>query len=156
MALESTTFAGAIHEIGSTLGREPTPEQISRIELVLQSLATIADDGQVVADLGAGPVPIAAAITTEIERLPAKAPKSQSNAGYVKVQLGSSTGYRKAGDLVVMLSAALKASDDAALDRAIAGWPNPWHRNSINRTQQVVIEKRNPALAKQYKETVGK
>jgi hypothetical protein len=50
---------------------------------------------------------------------------------------------------------ALAASEDAAIQREIAGWPNPWAKGSENRTRQAVIANRNTALAAQHKAQAG-
>lgn len=50
---------------------------------------------------------------------------------------------------------ALAASEDAAIQREIAGWPNPWAKGQENRTRQAITSNRNPALAARHKAQAG-
>lgn len=72
-------------------------------------------------------------------------------SGYVRAEIGSSTGFRPAGDFFADFTAGLNKAHDAALAAEAATWPNPWAANQVNRTRQAILQNKNPALAAKFR-----
>ncbi|OHV16223.1 hypothetical protein BK022_13540 [Methylorubrum extorquens] len=78
-------------------------------------------------------------------------PKPVAPDAWLKVSLGGSTGWRRAGDPMAAIMQGLAASDAAALTREMPTYANPWLPGRVNRTHQVIISKSDPALAARFK-----
>lgn len=155
MSANHVTFTGAIHQAAADLGRAPTPEQVERLNLELQTLAVIDDEtGTVSVPVDAGaPLAIDKFLTGAVAKFPAIAasPAASAPTGWVQVKIGSGTGYRRADDPMLSIMKAIGESHNAALLEAIPTWPNPWSPAHLNRTRQTIITNKNPALAAQLK-----
>lgn len=149
MNANAISFSSEIERVAANLGRAPTPDQISNLNLVLQSLAEI--------DLEAGTVSIEGeAVDAYLNReaakfAPVEAPSTPKTSGYVRFEIGNSASYRRADDALVKITNSFRAAEDAALAREAAEWPNPWAAGHENRTRQSILTNTEPARAAKLK-----
>ncbi len=159
------TFVGAIRGAAAALDREPSPEQIGNLNLVLQSLGRIdPETGTVSVQTDAGLVPVDAFLAAEAVKFPMATTDTSTNATSPSatparsqadrdadegvLRIGASTQYgRPRGDFMADLVRGFQASGRAAAAQEAASHGNPWIEATFNRTLQQILKNNDPALA---------
>ena len=143
-------FASEIRRIATTLSREPTAEQTSALENVLQQAAVLGEDKKIAIVTDTGAVPVTDYIAASLAHLaPVAAPVDKPAPAVTHPTVPSWTRGRS--DTLATLGRSFAAAEQAASLAAALDGPNPWAAGHVNRTKQAIIRNLNPALAAELK-----
>lgn len=156
MTAPAPDFASAIRTAAAEIGQTPTGDQVAALNHEMQSawhidLAT----GHVNVVVGGRAMSVPSAVAEAAKAWAQPDEPTITDDRWVKAEIGSSTGWRRANDPMFGIVQNIEAAHQRDLAREIAEWPNPFATKTANRTRQVILQKHDPALAARLQTEAG-